>query len=216
MFTPSNNNFSEIVDIVLYKYNLIDARLWSLMRREKEHRVLDQGSILINAHLLKDIINENFRSEINKFHAMEGVIIYKEATSIYFIWKMLSEISSLRWVKINLIKNANYSRVVTIDEMKTIKFSIKTIRGTFKTFDHFNKHELPLVNSIFQKTKILQPGKAYNVVRLGTMLSSLDLFLSHHNTSEMVSPISTIINELEDYEVDNPEVLVITDYDSDI
>ena len=48
------------------------------------------------------------------------------------------------------------------------------------------------------------------------MLRSLDIFLSEHNTSENATVIMRIIEVLEAYENDDPEVLVITDYDSDI
>ena len=216
MSTLNRNNFTEIVDIVLYRYNSIDARLWSLLKREQDHRKLDQDSILVSASALNKVILMHFRSDVNKFQSVEGAMVYKEATSIYFLWKMLNEISSLKWVKINLIKNANYSRVVTMDEMKTIKFSIKTIRGTFRTFDYFAQTQLPLVNHILHKANILGANQHYRVVRMSKLLGSLDIFLSNNNSSEFAVPVSTIINELEDFENDDPEVLIITDYDSDI
>lgn len=212
----TQNNFTEIIDIVLYRYNSIDSKLWSLIKRESTYRKLDQDSLLVDVDTLYKIILTNFTSEINKFQAVEGSVVYKEATSIYFIWKMLTEIGSLKWVKINLLKNVNYSRVVTVDDMKTIKFSTKTIRGTFRTFDYFSSSQLPLVNHILYKAGILGANQHYRVVRLGKMLNSLDLFLSTNNSSEFAVPISTIINELEDFENDDPEVLIITDYDSDI
>ena len=216
MSTLNRNNFTEIVDVVLYRYNSVDSKLWSLIKRQSGHRKLDQDSVLISAEDLNKIILMNFRSEVNKFQAIEGTMVYKEATSIYFLWKMLTEISSLRWVKINLIKNANYSRVVTMDEMKTIKFSIKTIRGTFRTFDYFAATQLPLINHILYKSNILGANQHYRIVRLSKMLNALDMFLMNNNSSEFATPISTVINELEDFENDDPEVLIITDYDSDI
>lgn len=216
MSTLNRNNFTEIVDIVLYRYNSIDGRLWSLLKREQDHRKLDQDSILVSASALNKVILMHFRSDVNKFQSVEGAMVYKEATSIYFLWKMLNEISSLRWVKINLIKNANYSRVVTMDEMKTIKFSIKTIRGTFRTFDYFAQTQLPLVNHILYKANILGANQHYKVVKMSKLLGSLDTFLLNNNSSEFAVPVSTMINELEDFENDDPEVLIITDYDSDI
>jgi len=216
MSTPNKNNFTEIVDIVLYRYNSVDSKLWSLIKRESGHRKLDQDSLLVSAEAINRIILIHFRSEVNKFQSIEGAMVYKEATTIYFMWKMLNEIKSLKWIKINLIKNANYSRVVNVDEMKTIKFSIKTIRGTFRTFDYFANSQLPLVNHILYKSKILGANQHYRVVRMSSFLSALDNFLMNNNSSEFALPVSTIINELEDFENDDPEVLIITDYDSDI
>jgi hypothetical protein len=216
MFTQDRDTFSEVTDIVLYRYNSIDAKIWSLIKRTSNYRELDVDSILVDVSTLRSILLTYFRSDINKFQAVETSMIYKEATSTYFIWKMLEDIKNLRWVKIDLIKNAGYSRIVRVDEMKTIKFSIKIIRGTFRTFDHFNRQQLPHINSILLRSKILKDNSHYGVIKLGDMLRLLDMFLSEHNTSENAQAILPIIEALELFENDNPEVLVITDYDSDI
>lgn len=216
MFTANRDNFTEVTDIVLYRYNSIDSKIWALIRKTPSFRELDSDSILVEAAAVRSILLTHFRREINKFQAVETSMIYKEATSTYFIWRMLEDMPNLRWIKIDFIRNAGYSRIVRVDEMKTIKFSIKVIRGTFRTFDYFNSQELPHVNSIFLRSKILQGNKHYNIIKLQTMLSALDIFLSEHNTSENATVIMKIIEALEVYESDNPEVLVITDYDSDI
>lgn len=216
MFTPNRDTFSEITDIVLYRYNSVDSKIWALIRKTNSFRNLDSDSILVEASAVRSILLNNFRKEINKFQAIETAMIYKEATSTYFIWRMLEDMPNLKWIKIDYIRNAGYSRIVSVDEMKTIKFSIKIIRGTFRTFDYFSAQELPHVNMILLRSGILKDNKHYNVIKLQSMLRSLDIFLSEHNTSENATVIMRIIEVLEAYENDDPEVLVITDYDSDI
>lgn len=216
MYTQDRDDFTEVADIMLFRYNLIDAKLWALINKTSQYRKLDTDSIIVSADVLRNILVTNFRSEINKIQAVETTMIYKEATSTYFIWKMLEGMKNLRWIKIEFIRNAGYSRIVNADEMKTIKFSIKIIRGTYRTFDHFNKNELPLVNAILKKSNVLKDKSHYGVVKLGDMLSSLDIFLSEHNSSDIANSIMGIIEVLEQFEHDNPEVLIITDYDSDI
>jgi len=216
MFTPNRDTFSEITDIVLYRYNSVDSKIWALIRKTNSFRNLDSDSILVEASAVRSILLNNFRKEINKFQAIETAMIYKEATSTYFIWKMLEDMPNLKWIKIDFVRNAGYSRIVSVDEMKTIKFSIKVIRGTFRTFDFFNSQQMPHVNMILLRSGILKDNKHYNVIKLQPMLKSLDIFLSEHNTSENATIIMRVIEVLEAYENDNPEVLVITDYDSDI
>jgi len=216
MFTPNRDTFSEITDIVLYRYNSVDSKIWALIRKTNSFRNLDSDSILVEASAVRSILLNNFRKEINKFQAIETAMIYKEATSTYFIWRMLEDMPNLKWIKIDYIRNAGYSRIVSVDEMKTIKFSIKIIRGTFRTFDYFSAQQLPHVNMILLRSGILKDNKHYNVIKLQSMLRSLDIFLSEHNTSENATVIMRIIEVLEAYENDDPEVLVITDYDSDI
>jgi len=216
MSTQDKDIFTEIVDIVLHKYNSVDSKLWGLVKRNDNHRKINENSVLIGVDDFKKIIIDNFKNEINAFNAVEGALAYKEATSVYFIWKLLIEMAALRWIKINLIKNANYSRIVEVDEIKTIKFSIKTVRGTFRTFDHFNKHDLHLVNSILVNSKILLKDEHYKKLRLSDFISKLDVYLTSVNTSEVAQAMGVFAEALEPYELDNPEVLIITDYDSDI
>ena len=215
MFTHKDN-FTEVIDIILYKYNSIDSKLWSLLKRSVNHKKLSDESILIPYGEIKSIIVDNFSKDIDRIQATGGATLHKEATSIYFIWKMIDEMPKLRWIKVTLNKNSGYNRVVHVDEIKTIKYSIKCLRGTFRTFDHFSPSQIPLVNNILYRSGILFMNEHFRVLRLSNMLSRLDNFLSENNTSEMAVPISVFIQELEDYEVDDPEVLLITDYESDI
>jgi len=215
--STQNNKFAEIVDVILYRYNSVDSKLWGLIKNNSRSRTIDKDIILVSRDDLRNIIINNFKSEINKFRSIEGAIVYKEANSIYFMWKLVEEMHSLSWIKINLNKNAAYTRIVTNGDLenstKTLKFSIKTIRGTFRTFDYFNKHQLPLVNLILHSTEILEQGMHYGVVKLADLLYSLDLYLSLNNTSEVVEIVSVFMDILEDYEIDNPETLVVTDYE---
>lgn len=212
-----NNKFAEIVDVIFYRYNSVDSKLWGLIKNNSRSRTIDKDIILVSKDDLRNIIINNFKSEINKFRAIEGSIVYKEANSIYFMWKVIQEMDSLSWIKINLNKNAAYTRIVTNGDpkegAKTLKFSIKTIRGTFRTFDYFNRHQLPLVNLILYSTGILEQGMHYGVIKLVDMLAELDLYLSMNNTTEVLEIVSIFMDNLEDYEIDNPETLVVTDYE---
>lgn len=215
-YTQNRDNFTEVAEIILYRYNAIDAKLWSLIKRSPETRRVDESSVVVSKKFIQSIVENNFKSEINKFRAVESSIIYKDATSIYFIWRMIEDMHGLLWIKVNLSMNAKYSRIVSVDHINTIKFSIKTVRGTFRTFDYFEESELPLVNAVLHKASILSLNRPYARVRLAAMLNALDVFLTTFNTVEMANIIERIMEALERYEVDNPEVLVVTDYDSDI
>lgn len=212
----SNDRFSEVVDVILFKYNSIDSRLWALIKNSDSHRKIDSDTALIGREALKSILTKNFKSEINKFKSAEGSVVHKDATSVYFLWKMLEDMRAVRWIKLNLAKNANYSRVIEVDGIKTIKFSLKTLRGTFRTFDYFHRHDIPLVNSVLCNAEILGKEDHYKVLKLNEILMKLDHHLIKINTSEVAQAVAVIAETLEPYEQDNPEVLIITDYDSDI
>lgn len=216
MYTLNKDIFSEVIDITLHKYNSIDLKIWGLVKRHHNSKNLSKESILISADDLSVVINTHFVDDLNRIDAIGESIVHKEATSIYFIKKIYGNMPNVKWIKITLNKNMNYKRVVEIDQMKTIKFSIKTLRGTFRLFDHFNEHQLYIVNRLLHKMKVLEDGEYFKVVKVQDLLSKIDSFLNVNNTTEIFTLLNSIIQYFEMYEIDNPEVLLITDIKSDI
>ncbi len=216
MYTQETDKFTEIVDITLYKYNSIDVKIWGLVKRNIGHKQLSKNSIIIRADILKGIINTTFRYDLNKIDVIGVGTMHKEATSVYFLSHIFRTMPKLNWVKITLNKNSSYNRLAEIDEIKTIKFSIKTIRGTLRLFDIFRNEELSSVNRLLVNAGILKDNEHFKVFKLHSLLQSLDLYISEHNSSDIMSLLNPIILNLEAHEPDNPEVLLITDIKSDI
>jgi|TARA_B110000879_G_scaffold170765_1_gene221382 hypothetical protein len=216
MSTENRDTFSEVIDITLHKYNSIDLKLWGIISRYSTVKRLSDEAVLIGREELKNIVYNAFRSEISRFKAISDVAIHKEATSIYFIHQILETMSSLMWVKFTLNKNASYSRIVNIDQIKTIKYSTKTLRGSIRLFDIFNEHEADVAGMILRRANLLGQEEHFMVMRVRQFLSSLDLFLSENNTTEVFNICNAITQTIEHYESDNPEMLLIADKKSDI
>jgi hypothetical protein len=216
MSTGNRDNFSEVIDITLYKYNSIDLKLWGIISRFSTTKTLGDNTVLLSVDDLKKIIYNGFKSEISRFKAISDVAIHKEATSIYFINQILDTMVNLRWVKFTLNTNSSYSRIVNIDQIKTIKFSTKTLRGSIRLFDIFNEHDADVAGMILRRAKLMGKDDHFMVMRVRKFLSALDLFLSENNTTEVYNIINAIIQRVEVYESDDPEMLLIADKKSDI
>jgi hypothetical protein len=216
MSIENKDDFSEVVDITLYKYNSIDIKIWGLIQRDIESKKLVDESYLVSASKMQMYINKWFSADVNRFQSVGEMTIHKEATSIYFIWQMLNNISNLSWIKVNLNKNITYNRIVNIDQIKTIRYNIKIIRGSLRLFDLFETRELNIVNDIMDRCKLLPDGQMYKVFKLRKFMNVLDMYLTDDTGSETFSVINTIIQKLEPYEIDDPEILLITDRNSDI
>jgi len=216
MSTGNRDTFSEVIDITLHKYNSIDLRLWGIVTRFSTTKTLSEDAVLIDVSDLKKIIYAGFKSEISRFKAISDVAIHKEATSIYFINQIFETMSNLRWVKFTLNKNSSYSRIINVDQIKTIKYSTKTLRGSIRLFDIFNEHEADVASMILRRANLLGQEEHFMVMRIRQFLSSLDLFLSENNTTEVFNIINAIIQRVEEYESDDPEMLLIADKKSDI
>jgi len=216
MYTLNNDVFSEVIDITLYKYNSIDLKIWGLIKRHYSSKNISRDNILINADDLIVIINNHFIDELNIIDSIGEGSMQNEATSIYFIKRIYENMPNLKWIKITLNKNMSYNRLVEIDQIKTIKFNIKTLRGTFRLFDHFNRHQLSAINNLLYKIGIFKDNEYFKVVRVQDLLNKIDLFLTADNDIEVITLLSSITHYFEQYEIDNPEVLLITDIKSDI
>ena len=142
MSTEIKDTFTEIVDITLYKYNSIDLKLWGIMARDPGVKKISDDALLVNVQKLNKYLQEYFRSDINRFQSVSDVTIHKEATSIYFLFQSLKTMPNLTWIKCNLNKNSSYNRVISVDQIKTIKYSIKILRGSLRLFDIFNEPEM--------------------------------------------------------------------------
>jgi len=216
MFTEGRDTFSEVIDITLYKYNSIDVKIWGLISRDAHNKKLTVDSYLIPVKQMQQYLGKWFSSEINRFQSVSDMSIHKEATSVYFIWQILQNTPNLLWIKINLNKNVSYNRIVNIDQIKTIRYNIKTIRGSLRLFDLFATRELNIINDILERCHVMDRTQMYKVVKLKTFMSILDGFLSEDNAGETFGIINAIIQKLEQYEADDPEMLLITDRNSDI
>ena len=165
---------------------------------------------------MRQYLELGFRKDVNRFPAVSNINIHKEATSVYFIWQIFETMPNLKYIKVNLNKNSSYNRIVNVDQVKTIKYDIKTLRGSVRMFDMFNPHELDMANAILVKAGLLKHKQKFSVFKLKSFLESLDLFQSENNTVEVLGVTNAFIHTLEHHESDNPEMLLITDWDSDI
>ena len=212
-----NDTFSEIIDVTLYKYNSIDLKLWGIILRgyvSTNHG--PDNSRVVSVTTMRDYLTKYFNKDINRFHAVSDTTIHKEATSIYFIWQIFDTMPNLKYIRVNLNSNSSYNRIVKVDQAKTIKYDIKVLRGFIRTFDMFHPNEVDLVNRVLHRAGLLKSNQHFKLIKVKDFLSQLDLYLSENNNAEVFGVTNAFISRLEGYEADNPEMLLITDKDSDI
>ena len=158
--------FTEIIDITLYKYNSIDLKLWGILQRDSEVKKSNEETVIVSKKRMLQYLELGFKKDVNRFHAVSGINIHKEATSVYFIWQIFETMPNLKYIKVNLNKNSSYNRIVTVDQAKTIKYDIKTLRGSIRMFDLFNMHEIHLSNSILVRAGLLNEGDNFKIFRV--------------------------------------------------
>ena len=146
------DNFSlydttDVVDIVLYKYNYNDNKLWTGIRNSVEYLRPNDSSVIVTKEQLENFLYSQFLDEINLFNSVGSEVLHKEVNSIFFMINMLKEMKHLRWIKLSLNKNSSYSRIVTDPAgLQTIKFGYKILQILFAVFSLF--HDLKIFRII--------------------------------------------------------------------
>ena len=75
---------------------------------------------------------------------------------------------------------------------------------------------MELANKILANCGLLKENEHYLVVKVKKFLNILDVYLSENNTAELFTILNVMIQTLEPYEPDDPEMYLITDRKSDI
>lgn len=213
----SNLNAADVIDVILFKYNYYDYKIWTGVKNQMNFIQVNEQSILVSPKDLKTYIEKTYPNEINKFKSIGSEFLHKDANSIFFLNTVLNTMGRLKWIKLTLDKSKNYSRVVGTEATGTqIMFSFRVLHVTYRLFEMYSEEEIKHVNRIFKELNILEDNKPYQRHKMGALLDKLDMYverISHDRPAEEVEPILIFLDSVEEkLERDNPEVLLVTDY----
>lgn len=215
--------FSEVVDVVLERYNFIDNKLWSLINTTNSSKKIRKNVTLINSNDLNSILSHYFSEDVAKFSSLNQQSLSNDVNSIYFLSKIIQDKPKVSWVKCTLNSNKKFNKLTTVNGFKSINFSIKTLRGSFKTWEHFTGNKLEKLNSLLKQLQIFNNEEHYKLVNIKNLFDTLSLIKESQEFDEEMSQYIDIDNiEIVDYLLeyfepfteDVTEGLIITDYNT--
>lgn len=207
--------FPEVLAITLFKYNSIDNKIYNIILNEYRYKP-HLNTILVKKEDLNKLIYKYFRNEIQKIPLIPTEVLYKDANTVYFLNKIISEMVNLRWFQISFDKNAKFNRI-NIDEKsgeKHLNFIYKSIRGSYRTFDFFKEKDIPGVNKVLKKVGCIKDLN-YSLVKLKSLSDRLEKLKDSDDEIEKIVSIK-MVEQFKIWYSDNPEALIITDYLEDI
>lgn len=208
----SHHHFPEIISVVFYKYNSIDNKLYTYILDNCQFRK-HKGSYLVRAEDLKNVLYKHFKSDIDRISLLSPRELHKEANTVYFLYKIFSEMKNLRWFQMTLSKNAKYDRINLDEEAgtKSVNFNFKVIRGSFRTFDLFKEEDVVMVNDILQKIGAIK-NVQYSLVKLNSLISRLESTAATAENEKIRHICGKLINHFDIWAEDDPETLIVTDF----
>lgn len=211
-------NTVDVIDVVLYRYNYYDNKIWTGVKNQMDFIPLNDQSVLVSPYYLKKYVEKTYPSELNRFKSIGSEFLHKDANSIYFINSILSSMSKLKWIKLTLDKTRRYSRLVVDSNGgdKRINFSYKILHATIKLYEIFDDEEsLESITRVLTELNLLEKGIPYQRNELSTITYRLDNWLNEAGFEQEndVEAVASLLDMLDPkMEGDNPEILLVTDY----
>jgi hypothetical protein len=203
---------ADVIDVVLFRYNYIDSRLYNLCKTKAVRKNSD-GSIVVSYQVVNAILNAYFEKEVLASEMMPVEVAYKSATTIYFLKRLFSEMPNIKWVKLSLNKNRIYSRITDQQDLgPTIKFTFKIIHCTLRLHEVFEEEDLKTFNRLIEPLNLFK-DKPYTRIKAVKLLDKVESILATMGF-EQDAEVLAIFLDLFDakLESDNPDVLLVTDY----
>lgn len=108
----TNLTYPLVVEVKLYKHNLIDNRVLSEIRRNARLQKIDQSKnhFFVDANEVSNIIRNKFNDDIMYQTGLSDEDLVQNINSAYFLHTVLTTFSNLRFIKFSVSDSKNYSR----------------------------------------------------------------------------------------------------------
>lgn len=211
----SSSSMCDVIDVTLFKSNYYDNLIFTKCVNQIDYLVVNDDSILVTPGQLRQLLDLNFKRELRRLGTINAELLHRDANSIYFIDRFLEDFTNLKWVKINLDRSRNFSRLVETNGQKSIKYSFKILKTTLRLSHIFTVEEIQHLNPILLQHGLIEFGKPYNSINTDQLLNKLEdiVNMDQNIDDDAVNLLAKIIESIEfKMEIDNPEVLLVTDW----
>ena len=211
----SSSSMCDVIDITLFKSNYYDNLIFTKCLNQVDYTIINDESILVTPRQLRELLDLNFTRELRKLGTVNSELLHRDANSIYFIDRFLEDFTNLKWVKLNLNNSRNFSRLVETNGQKSIKYSFKILKTTFRLNHVFTVEEIQILNPVLMQYGLLKHGTPYNTIKTTNLLDVIEEAINTDSSLDdpAVDLLARMIDSIEfKMEIDNPEVLLVTDW----
>ena len=210
-----NLDFPAVIDITLYKNNYYDNLLITKLKRDSgyEEQQGVKDTYLIGADDFREVLYTSFMKEIEAVRSLPLSDLQKNATSLYFLDKILTSYNSLRFLKVNVSREENFSRLNKTEKVPVIFFNYKISMLNIRLPEIFTTKQVRTINKFFIENNIAVYDEFYGYdhriyFRTSELLSFL---LSSEEKNDAANLLLSIIDNKS--ELDNPLIMLATDFE---
>lgn len=206
----------DVIDVTLFKYNHYDNLIWTKCLNQVDYMQAREDEIIVSPFQLQTLLELNFERELNRIKSANFDLIHKDASSLFFLIKMLDDFENLKWIKLSLNRKRHFSRMVEdyTGSNRQIKYSFKILKMTVRLSHMLPVNVIKDLNDILKKVNLVDKEKPFHNIRLKNIVMAIEAAL---NIADMTDDQAESLNYLLDcfdskMEGDNPEVLFVTDW----
>lgn len=212
----SSADFVDVIDVTLFKYNHYDNLIWTKCLNQLDYMKVDDDSILINPYQLEKLFELNFEKEIRRIKAVTFELIHKDASSLFFLHKILEDFSRLKWIKLTISRRRNFSRMVEDFEKtsRQIKYSYRIVHATLRLNEFLPPEMCISLNPFLKDVGLIDSDKPYSLTRVKTLVHGIETILNLRDiTDEQAESLAMLLDFIDfKLEGDNPDVMLVTEW----
>lgn len=148
-----SNTFSPlVVEVTLYKHNLIDNRVLSEIRRNSRLQKIPGSDkhFFISTDDMIDVLEDRFKDDILYQNGLSSEDLVKHINSAFFLHSVVTTFTNLRYVKFSVSGSKDYTRV----KNNQIAFEYKILHAKIDLPALVeNNEELSQIQTLMQKIK---------------------------------------------------------------
>jgi hypothetical protein len=223
---PLSYDLPYAVDITLFKYNYYDNLIISQLKKHTQlEPIPGDTSFVVTVEEFQEVLLNKFQRELDTAHSLTEITIKDGVNSIYFLDRIFNNFSNLAYVKVNISKTRQFSRLLQVaNDRQVISFDYRIITSVIDFTKYFTTDEsLKRANSFLSEINIIETdsfnrGKAYYTLTAQDFMTLIngieENFMSDPTFEATYIDTLDIIYSLIDQkcESDNSRIILITDY----
>ena len=167
----TNAKYPLIVEVTMYKHNLGDNRLLSLVKRNAKLSKINNSNnhFFVSCNDMQEILSDNFQDDLDHQNSLNETKLVEDITSAYFLDSVMLTFKNLKYIKFNVSPSKNYTRRVG----DTVSFDYKILHAKIDLPSLISISELESIQNLLIDIKFW----TYNIFSPQTFIeiSSRDL-----------------------------------------
>ena len=191
----TNLKYPLVIEVVMYKNNLVDNRILSEVRRNAKINQIGNSSanFYVPASDMKEILNQKFQKDLEQLSGLTQEQLTKRVNSAFFLHNVVNSFSNLRFIKFNVSDQKNYTR----KSEEGITFDYKILHAKVDLPELFDPKKLIEFQHLLIECGLWKYDKFFPVPFIEISARDLIMQINHLEGSEdFVAEYGETINSL--------------------